>query len=154
MGPVVLSLHPLSVLVFIPGDKLSLFLPFTGENTAPDFQLQVENNLVGFCMPGRESLIALGTGAHPGPILHCHIVQTWLPTSCPVGSDPREAVPRERGGAIRNWANHSRSVYFRWKFYESVEGFIKSCLEDNNLQFNQNSTASSPVRRLPSLYTF
>lgn len=151
MGPVVLSLHPSSVLVFIPGDKLSLFLPFTGEDTAPDFQLSVENNLVGFSVPGRESLIALGIGAHPGPILYCHIVQTWLPTSFPVGS---EAVPRERGGVIRNWANHFQSVYFRWKFYESVEGLIKSCLGDINLQFNQNSTARSPVRRLPSLYTF
>lgn len=81
--------------------------------------------MVGFSVPGRESLIALGIGAHPGPILYCHIVQTWLPTACPVGS---EAAPRERGGVIRNWANHSQSVYFRWKFYVSVEGLIKSCL--------------------------
>lgn len=52
-SPGVLSLHPSSVLVFIPGDKLSLFLPFTGATMAPDFQLQVETNLMGFSMTVR-----------------------------------------------------------------------------------------------------
>lgn len=81
-------------------------------------------------MPVRENPTAYGTGAHPGPTLYCHIVQTWLPTACPGGS---EAVPRKSGREIRLWANHSQSICFRWELYESIETLIKGCFGDINL---------------------
>lgn len=111
-----------SVAVFITRHTLS---HSQGRAMAPDFQGQAETHLLGFSVPVREDLIAPGTRAYPGSILYRLMVWTWLPTASSGGS---EAVPRRRGGGIRSWANHSQSVYFRWKIMTALKASLRAAL--------------------------
>ena len=69
-----------SVVVFVTGDKLSLFLPLSGENHGSRLLVIGRHSFAGFLRVSQRESDRPWDRCSPWlNLMYCHTVQTWLP---------------------------------------------------------------------------